>query len=51
MRREHIAFSAVSKLEHQLGQWFDTIMDRLSDIFARKTRVITVVVARRRAAD
>jgi hypothetical protein len=35
----------VSKLEHQLGQWFDTIMDRLSDIFTRKTRVITVVIS------
>jgi len=38
-------FSTVSKLEHQIGQWFDTVMDRLSDIFTRKTRVITVVVS------
>jgi hypothetical protein len=38
-------FSTVSKLEHQIGQWFDTVMDRLSDIFTRKTRMITVVVS------
>jgi hypothetical protein len=38
-------FASVSVLERQLGQWFDTIMDRLSDIFTRKTRVITVVIS------
>jgi hypothetical protein len=39
------AFGTVSKLEHEIGQWFDTVMDRLSDIFTRHTRVITVVVS------
>ena len=38
-------FSTVSKLEHQIGLWFNTVMDRLSDIFSRKTRVITVVIS------
>jgi len=38
-------FATVSQLEHQLGQWFDTVMDRLSDIFTRTARVITVVVS------
>jgi hypothetical protein len=38
-------FATVSRLEHQLDQWFDTVMDRLSDIFTRKVRVITVVVS------
>jgi hypothetical protein len=36
-------FTQVSKLEYQVGQWFDTIMNRLSDIFTRTTRAITVV--------
>jgi hypothetical protein len=39
------AFATVSKLEQQVGQWFDTIMNRLSDIFTRKTRVITVLIS------
>lgn len=39
------AFATVSQLDHQVGQWFDTIMNRLSDIFTRHTRVITVVVS------
>jgi hypothetical protein len=39
------AFGTVSKLEHDVGQWFDTVMNRLSDIFTRKTRVITVVIS------
>jgi hypothetical protein len=38
-------FGTVSKLEHQVGQWFDTVMDRLSDIFTRTTRVITVSIS------
>jgi len=38
-------FLTISKLEDQVSQWFNTIMDRLSDIFTRKTRVITVVVS------
>lgn len=38
-------FASVSKLDHQLGVWFDTVMDRLSDIFTRKIRVITVAVS------
>jgi hypothetical protein len=37
------AFTQVSKLEYQLTQWFDTVMNRLSDIFTRTTRTITVV--------
>jgi hypothetical protein len=28
-----------------MSQWFNTIMDRLSDIFTRKTRVIIVVIS------
>ena len=36
-------FAQVSKLEYQVGQWFDTVMNRLSDIFTRTTRGITVV--------
>lgn len=36
-------FAQVSKLEYQMGQWFDTVMNRLSDIFTRTTRGITVV--------
>jgi hypothetical protein len=39
------AFGTVSKLEHEVGQWFDVVMNRLSDIFTRSTRVITVVVS------
>jgi hypothetical protein len=39
------AFATVSKLEDQVSQWFDTIMDRLSDIFTRTTRVITVGIS------
>lgn len=39
------AGSTVSKLEFQIGQWFDTVMNRLSDIFTRKTRAITVVIS------
>ncbi len=39
------AYATVSKLEQQIGQWFDTIMNRLSDIFTRRTRVITVVIS------
>lgn len=39
------AYATVSKLELQIGQWFDTIMNRLSDIFTRRTRVITVVIS------
>lgn len=38
------AFGTVSKLEHDVELWFDTVMNRLSDIFTRKTRVITVVI-------
>ena len=41
----HAAFASVSKLEHEIGRWFDTVMDRLSDIFTRSTRVITVVIS------
>jgi hypothetical protein len=37
------AFTQVSRLEYQVGQWFDTVMNRLSDIFTRTTRAITVV--------
>ncbi len=36
---------SISKLEAGVGKWFDTIMDRASDIFTRSTRVITVAVA------
>jgi hypothetical protein len=39
------AFATVSKLEHQVGQWFDTVMNRLSDIFTRSTRVITIAIS------
>lgn len=38
-------YSTVSKLDHQVSLWFNTVMDRLSDIFTRKTRVITVVIS------
>jgi hypothetical protein len=39
-------FATVPRLEYQVGQWFDTIMEsRLSDIFTRKTRVITVAIS------
>lgn len=38
------AFGTVSKLEHDVELWFDTVMNRFSDIFTRKTRVITVVI-------
>jgi len=37
------AFATISKLDHQIGLWFDTVMARLSDIFTRTTRVVTVV--------
>jgi len=36
--------AAISKLERGVGQWFDIVMDRLSDIFTRHTRVITVTL-------
>jgi hypothetical protein len=36
---------SISRLEAGVGKWFDTIMDRASDIFTRWTRVITVAVA------
>lgn len=39
------AFGTVSKLEHEVGRWFDTVMNRLSDIFTRKTRIITVAIS------
>ena len=39
------AFTTVSKLEYEVGQWFDTVMNRLSDIFTRTTRGITVAIS------
>jgi hypothetical protein len=39
------AYATVSKLDHQIGLWFDTVMNRLSDIFTRRTRVTTVVIS------
>jgi hypothetical protein len=36
---------SISKVEAGIGKWFNTIMDRASDIFTRWTRVITVAVA------
>jgi len=39
------AFGTVSKLEQEVGRWFDTVMNRLSDIFTRKTRIITVAIS------
>lgn len=35
----------VSQLEAGVEKWFDTVMDRASDIFTRWTRTITVVVS------
>jgi hypothetical protein len=35
----------VSRLELGVEKWFDTVMDRASDIFTRWTRVITLVVS------
>jgi hypothetical protein len=35
----------VSRLEAGVEKWFDTVMDRASDIFTRWTRVITVVIS------
>jgi hypothetical protein len=35
----------VSRLEAGIEKWFDTVMDRASDIFTRWTRVITIVVS------
>ena len=37
-------FGNVARLETEVGKWFDTIMDRTSDVFTRWTRVITVTV-------
>src|SRR5580704_617661 len=38
-------FVTISKLEVQVDQWFDTVMNRLSDIFTRSTRAITVAIS------
>jgi hypothetical protein len=37
-------FGNVTQLETEVGKWFDTIMDRASDVFTRWTRVITVII-------
>jgi hypothetical protein len=39
------AAQTASRLAHQVGEWFDTVMDRLSDIFTRTMRVITVAIS------
>jgi hypothetical protein len=39
------ATAPVSKLEVQIEKWFDTVMNRLSDIFTRSTRVMTICVS------
>jgi hypothetical protein len=38
-------FATISKLEVKVDQWFDTVMNRLSDIFTRSTRAITVAIS------
>lgn len=39
------AMGKVSRLELGVEKWFDTVMDRASDIFTRWTRVTTVVIS------
>jgi hypothetical protein len=34
-----------SRLEFEIDKWFDTVMDRASDIFTRWTRITTVVIS------
>jgi hypothetical protein len=36
---------SVSRLDVEIEKWFDTVMDRASDIFTRWTRTITVVIS------
>jgi hypothetical protein len=36
--------ATVGQLEAEIEKWFDTIMDRASDVFTRWTRVITVML-------
>src|SRR5262249_16179866 len=36
---------SVRKLEQSIAAWFDTVMDRTSDSFARHTRMITIAAA------
>src|SRR6267154_1495759 len=39
------ALGKVSSLEAGVEKWFDTVMDRASDIFTRWTRIITVAIS------
>jgi hypothetical protein len=39
------AMGSVNQLEAGIGKWFDTVMDRASDIFTRWTRTITVALS------
>jgi hypothetical protein len=39
------AVGTVSRLEHQTEQWFDTVMDRSSEIFSAHSKVYTFVFA------
>lgn len=39
------AIGTVSRLEHQVGQWFDTVMDRSSEIFSAHSKVYTFLFA------
>lgn len=36
---------SISKMEHQVNQWFDAVMDRSSDIFSAHSKVYTFVFA------
>ncbi len=39
------AMGSVSRLEVGVEKWFDTVMDRASDVFTRWTRTITIIVS------
>jgi hypothetical protein len=39
------ALGQTSRLEIEIEKWFDTVMDRASDIFTRWTRITTIVVS------
>src|ERR1700690_2296944 len=41
----YAAMGQTSRLEVETEKWFDTVMDRASDIFTRWTRITTIVVS------
>ena len=36
---------SISRVEAGIGRWFDSVMDRASDVFTRWTRTITIIIS------